>query len=258
MNSTLKLVFGCVLTIALAGSANATLIDGFGDALAGGDVVDGSLVSDSPFDAQSTTQIVTNPAETDLVNNNRTVTVERTSLGGSDVVGEIIDPTGNLSTPNFAYNHSQSAFTQGYSLIDWDFDTLPLGSPITISVEILQSDLGGLLTLALFTEDTVGLWDGSVAGLDGLAGSYDLIESKSIPGTTPPNTNTVSFQFFAGTNNFDLITRAALVVDGRNLQGGALDVVVDFVDAQVPEPSTLAVFGLGLVSLAFASRRRRS
>ncbi|MEO0973108.1 MAG: PEP-CTERM sorting domain-containing protein [Pseudomonadota bacterium] len=215
--------------LTVGATANATLlIDGFGDTNVGG-------TADDMTPVIMYSDLVTDTDIAGVVN--RTITTE--SLNGGDVTSDVDSFGGN---PNTFFQHSQDVLTLGTSLIEWDFapNAGPLGAPITISVEVISADLpGATISFSLFD------------GVD------TLTESLVLPAVNGGAQN-FTFTFFDAMDVLDEnnIVGASLFIDGSMVE--ALDVAIDFVAVPMPEPSALALVGLGLFGLSFAARRRRA
>ena len=210
-----------------ASSANAFLFDGFGDVqVKSEDYVDGGT---------GTTGGLVAVTDTDLSNNQRQLTanclVGCNSTPGLEEGVEIFVNSGLL--------HFNSATTSGTGLVEWFFDATDITGLLggNIQVNIFDNDNGGDLDLTL---------------IDTAAKTATLSWSFAPLFTGLQNVSLAGLVIEAG---FDttMVNEGSLLLTGNS----KLDVEIDFIQ-QVSEPAALGLFGLGLIGLGIATRRRKT
>lgn len=222
MNKFLK--SGLTLAVAMAGSLTLTspayanlLLDGFGDP----QPIGSSLVDDTD-DGVAETSGPVQIFDTDFTNVWRTLTAELTGTGGgsSEVTAQTIDGV---------YEHTQSAGEDGYTRIDWEFDSSTVNDPVNILTDVSFIDTSADLSFALTDGDDNSASKTEAVTSDGVAvhqfGSFDGIDMTDI-------------------------TAASLEISGAT----SLDMNLDFVE--VPAPGILGLMGLGLAGVGFFARGR--
>ena len=132
------------------------------------------------------------------------------------------------------YSESALTLTTGTSKVTWDWaSAVDLSGLIAVVIDVLSVDLpGASLEFTLCS---------------GAACSSDSFALPNVVGT-------YGWQItnFIGTADLTMIDSAMLMIDGSLVED--LDVAIDFV--QVPEASVLGLFGLSLIGLGLAARRR--
>jgi len=207
-------------TLALsASSAQALLFDGFGDSQG-----PATATAGAPSDSNGPMAITDTELPAPV-----TRTIEVTQTGGpGDVTGRVFG-----GAPGF-YSHSQDTLTTGTSKVTWNWaSAIDLSGLMAVVIDVLSVDLpGASLSFTLCS---------------GAACSSDSFALPNVIGT-------YGWQIasFAGTADLTMIDSAMLMIDGSRVED--LDVAIDFV--QVPEASVLGLFGLSLIGLGLAARRR--
>lgn len=232
-----------LLAIMLMGTndARAFLLDGFGDD------ADPCVSLDT-----GSSSCVTSGAgftDTDLIDATRTIEGTLTfGVGSSSLTVRVISGvfdfgllplrkgTSTTTWDNFNGDGSSADFTSGGGWIN-----------LQINIVFLDSGVSGdanntCVDCITFTFTDAGGDVGSV--------SFSL---SDLDGTTTFRTILFGDANFANVD-FDQIVSVVMFIDGADNPG--LDISIDFI-ASVPEPATLALFGIGLLGLGFLSRRRR-
>lgn len=181
-------------------------------------------------------------------------------LGGSrDIIVEVMSGTGdftididNTSPGNMSY--SSDIGVDGKVTIQWDgadgssaLDTAGLGSvdltaggENAIGIRVVASDFAADLMFEVYSNGGADV-STLMTSTPALATNADLI---------------IPFADFIGTADFTDVSAIVMMIDGPV----NTDLQIDFVQStiEVPEPGMAALFGLGLIGLGLARRRKAS
>ena len=184
--------------------------------------------------------------------------------------GTTIEDTGNTGSITF------SSSVSGFSLnVVTGASTPQIGTPQLPELDLNSIDIaspngGGTLTLALTDTDYVGGGAATQHFLDAVGGTLTGLGSSFTVNTYMDCTNTAfgqgtlltsqtfSGSFFSGGQDayaascggaYSLTQIASLTLPGGAMYSGDSNLAV-------PEPSTIALFGAGLIGLGFALRRK--
>jgi hypothetical protein len=195
----------------------------------------------------------------EAIGGERDLYVERTSPNAGAVSTDV-----NMSIPG-AYSYASGPMTTGYALLVWDgvdgngnsnsinFTGLS-SADVTengVNVGFLirgASDLGATVVLTVYT---------------------DANNSSKATVTLPADPSFMFHDFFVPFSSFGIdqgaganfaqVGAITLLIDGRDRP--ATDVGVDLIlareIAQTPEPATIVLLGIGMISLGIAAHRRR-
>jgi hypothetical protein len=206
----------------LANGAFAGVIDPFTDSQAGFTVTGTGLFGPDVLDPCANCIGGTRQLDLNVTANPLGLTVQ---FGVSSGVLNFSNPVNGVSIGTVTWNSNGGGLG--------GIDLTSAGAQVAIQVEVLFSDLGGTLTFG--ATDTFSITSSKTVVLPTGAGSYVF----PFAGFLPPGTD------------FTLLDQLTLTISGP----AALDVNIDLIET-VPEPSTLILFGVGLVALVALSRRR--
>jgi hypothetical protein len=231
MKRQLKAIIGGATLFLMASSAQAFLVDGFGDDQ--GSAGSPAVIAISPpppaNQTDSDTQAIT---DTDLGGGsaNRTLTVDWT--GGLNRVTAHVDAG--------VYQYTQETSTKGVGMVTWDnFGFVDLTGGIAIGLDIVDLGVG--------SSNDVDI-------------SFELFDSTTASQTVTKTFNAgisgvvVGYSFNGAGIDLSDITKLKLTVDGQRSNGAS--VTIDIIES-VPEPSALLLLSMGLIGLSVVGRRSR-
>lgn len=195
-------------------------------------------VTDSTVDA---TPVINGPiffANTDLVNARRIIGVNKLAGGAA-----VIEPTVEVKLNAYNYVHLFPNDGSGEFLIQWDFNAHDLTQGGTLFGFLLE-DLsythspGGNLTLNILVE------------------APSATATLSIPQPQNHANIFVPFALFAGGSPFANATK--IVITGSADPGVLMQFALGALRSVTPEPSSIVLFGAGVLGLVLHGVRRRS
>ncbi|GAL03168.1 hypothetical protein JCM19237_6061 [Photobacterium aphoticum] len=225
--------------MAFASQAQATfIIDDFSDPIAGGnsaqDLTTGDGGVGDTFDSLT------------VLGGERDLFVELLDEGFDPASGVRMAVAGSTLT----YETGSGGIGQGKLQYDGDdndadnLDTAGLGS-----VDLLQS--GNAFLLDVLEADlgfsfSIGVWSNG--------GANSFVKEFNGSGTLVPITRSFAFSEFTGVD-FTSVSAIEVIINTKGLAGKtSIDFTIDAI--KVPEPATMAMFGLGLMGLGYTRRRK--
>jgi hypothetical protein len=237
MTQQLLSAASAALLMGLASGANAINIDLFSD-----DGLSDQTVS-AVGPAPSTSSGSVGPAP-DIIGGYRDITVNLAAGTASPALGiKAVVTAGGIS------GSKDLAALSGDMTINWG----GAGGPGTGFAPVLLDGIG--FEFGVISKDlgaipfTMTVWEGATSAVfNGATGAAPL---------PPPNSFFVPFAAFTGGDGtFDAVTRISLFIGLPAIAGTSLDFEIDYLKT-IPEPATLALFGLGLLGGVAARRRNR-
>jgi hypothetical protein len=250
-----KVMLGAIALYAFAlpfsAASNAAIIDSFDteqtveDATAGDGGVWGSVNSGGGDIIGGERDVLVDLLTSDFGNDAEFIVRNGTSVGNFNI--------GSESTASFALQYDgDDADGPGETLTPDGLGGLDLGSLGNAFVfDVLAADQPGL-------EVSATVWSGGSSSTVNITGTFP-VGNPGLPGNVdPPVPSPIPFADFAGVDFSDVGALEFVVTGNVAFDVTVAQIEVPGEEQQVPEPMTLGLVGVGLVSIGMVARRKRA